>query len=193
MMIRTTSNGRPIISPSAHISESATVMGNVIIEDDVFVAPNATIRADEPGSKVIIRSGCNVQDNVVVHALTGSNAEIRRGTSLSHACVVHGPCTIGEGCFIGFGSIVFRSVLGERCFVMLRAVVDGVTIPPSRLIGNGQIVDRQDDVFSLPKVTGDLEQFATKVAETNKGLAREGCRGLLRLESEDPTGRHGQR
>src|SRR5512136_162740 len=104
-MLVTTTNGEPTISAKAFVSESAVIMGNVEIGHDVFIAPNATIRADEPGSRVIIHSGCNVQDNVVVHALAGSKAEVFSNSTLGHGCIVHGPCIVGKDCFIGFGSI----------------------------------------------------------------------------------------
>ena len=32
------------------ISETAVIIGNVSIADNVFVGPNAVLRADEPGS-----------------------------------------------------------------------------------------------------------------------------------------------
>ncbi|MCG7847879.1 MAG: carbonate dehydratase, partial [ANME-2 cluster archaeon] len=97
----------PIISESAWISETAVIVGNVTIEDDVFVAHNAVIRADELGSSIVIDRGSNVQDNVVIHAMSGSKVSIGSTTSLAHGCIVHGPCLIGDGCFVGFGAVVF--------------------------------------------------------------------------------------
>jgi len=184
-MIKTTSNGQPIISATAFISGSAVIIGDVIIEDDVFVAPNATIRADEPGSKVVIRSGCNVQDNVVIHALLGSTAEIRHNSSLGHGCIVHGPCVIGEDCFIGFGSIVFQSVLGDACIVLHRAIVQDVVVPAGKVIGNGQIIENERQVKSLEVVPSHLADFARKVVETNRRLVQDHCRAMGRFDLEE--------
>jgi carbonic anhydrase/acetyltransferase-like protein (isoleucine patch superfamily) len=39
----------PEISRSAWIFKTAVIVGNAVIGDNVFVAPNAVIRADEPG------------------------------------------------------------------------------------------------------------------------------------------------
>lgn len=66
----------PKVSEKAWISETAVIIGNVNIEDDVFVGPNAVLRADEPGSSITVHSGSNVQDNVIVHALSHSEVLI---------------------------------------------------------------------------------------------------------------------
>ncbi|MCU0861540.1 MAG: hypothetical protein MUE65_04395 [Methanomassiliicoccales archaeon] len=172
-MIKPTPNGRPRIASSAFISESADILGDVAVEDDVFVAPHATIRADEPGSKVVIRSGSNVQDNCVVHALAGTTVEIGCRSTLAHGCIVHGPCMIGEGCFLGFGTIVFQSTLGEGCFILHRAVVQKVDVPPGSFIDLGQIVDSQETVRTLEGVPERYAAFAAKVVEANLLLAKE--------------------
>ena len=44
---------KPQIDDSAWIAGSAVVMGNVRIEADVLVAPNAVIRADEPSASIV--------------------------------------------------------------------------------------------------------------------------------------------
>jgi len=192
-MLLETSNGRPIISGTAFISESAVLIGNVVIEEDVFVAPNATIRADEPGSKVVIRSGCNVQDNVVVHALLGTVADVRSNSSLAHGCIVHGPCVIGENCFIGFSSIIFNSVLGDGCVILHRAIVQDAVVPHARIIWNGQIIEGEKGVESLGAVPPHLTDFARRVAETNRHLVLDHGKAMTRLDMERTQARHGQR
>ena len=57
--------------------------------------------ADRP---IRVKDNCNVQDKVVIHALENTSVLIGANTSLAHACIVHGPCKIGKGCFVGFGS-----------------------------------------------------------------------------------------
>lgn len=60
----------PKISSKAWIFDTVMIIGNVTIEENVFVGPNAVIRADEPGSSIILQSNCNVQDNVVIHSFS---------------------------------------------------------------------------------------------------------------------------
>ena len=72
MLLKNPAGELPVISASAYVSESAVITGNIIIGEQVFIAQPASIRADEPGSLVIIGNGCNIQDNVIVHALTNT-------------------------------------------------------------------------------------------------------------------------
>lgn len=56
----------PAVSDTPYISESAVIMGNVEINKKVYIAHNATIRADEPGSRIIIGKGCNIGNNCFI-------------------------------------------------------------------------------------------------------------------------------
>ncbi|MDF1534857.1 MAG: carbonate dehydratase, partial [Methanosarcinaceae archaeon] len=139
----------PKINKSAWISETAVIVGNVTIEDDVFVAPNAVIRADEPDSSIVIGRGSNVQDNVVIHALSGSDVSIGSSTSLAHGCIVHGPCLIGEGCFVGFGAVVLDCTIGNDVVILHNSTLRGITIPVSKVVQDGNTIVRQEDVGNL--------------------------------------------
>jgi len=125
MLIQNPQKQYPRVSEDTWISQTAIIVGDVTIADDVFVAPNAVIRADEPGSSIVIESGCNVQDNVVIHALSNSEVLIGSNTSLAHGCIVHGPCLIGEECFIGFGAVVFDCIIGNDTLILHNATVRG--------------------------------------------------------------------
>lgn len=172
----------PKISKKAWISETAVIVGNVSIADNVFVGPNAVIRADEPGSSIIIQSNCNVQDNVVIHSLSNSEVKIGNNTSLTHGCIVHGPCEIGENCFVGFGALVFDCTLGEDSLVLHRAIVRGVEVLPNKVVPDGSVITDQKITSMLQDITTDLAEFKKSVVRENLELVR-GYKGL-RLESE---------
>ena len=161
----------PIVSESAYVSDSAVIIGNVEIGENVYIAPNSTIRADEPESRITISSGCNVQDNVVIHALGNSEVLVGNKTSLSHGCIVHGPCKIGNNCFIGFGSVVFNCEIGNGCVVLHRALVKDVTIPDSKTVEDGMVVNEQYVADNLENVTEELADFANKVVSVNLMLS----------------------
>jgi carbonic anhydrase/acetyltransferase-like protein (isoleucine patch superfamily) len=160
------------IGRSAFIDRSASILGDVTIGDDVYVAPNASIRADEPGSSIVIGNECNIQDNVVIHALRDSTVDIGPGTTLGHGSIVHGPCTVGEGCFIGFGAVVFKCTLMDGCVVLHRAVVTKALIPPFRLVGIGDVIEGDLKAIDLPRVTEDISRFVASVRQTNVELAK---------------------
>lgn len=167
MLLKNPAGELPVVNDSAYVSDSAVIIGNVEIEENVYIAPNITIRADEPGSRIIIGSGCNVQDNVVIHALGGSEVLVGNKTSLSHGCIVHGPCTIGNNCFIGFGSVVFNCEIGNGCVVLHRALVKDVTIPDTRTVEDGMVVNKQHVADNLKDVAKELVDFANKVVSAN--------------------------
>ncbi len=172
-MIQNPQKQQPRISETAWISETAVIVGNVTIADDVFVAPNAVIRADEPGSSIVIGSGSNVQDNVVIHALSNSQVMIGSNTSLAHACIVHGPCLIGEGCFIGFGAVVFDCIIGNDTLVLHNSTVRGVEIPSGKVVQDGETITKQEDIGGLMNITQDLAEFKEGVVNTNINLVKD--------------------
>ncbi|KKG16502.1 carbonate dehydratase [Methanosarcina sp. 2.H.T.1A.6] len=170
----------PKVSKKAWISETAVIIGNVSIADDVFVGPNAVLRADEPGSSIIVHSGCNVQDNVVVHSLSHSEVLIGKNTSLAHGCIVHGPCLIGERCFIGFGAVVFDCNIGKDTLILHKSIVRGVEISSDRMVPDGIVVTSQDCADALEAITKDLTEFKRSVVRANIDLVE----GYLRLREE---------
>jgi len=172
---------RPEVHPSAFLDPTARIVGRVKIGQRVFVGPNAVVRADEPDNRgrvlpITIDEDCNVQDGVIVHALAGTEVTIGRGSSLAHGAIVHGPCTIGEGCFIGFGAVVFGSRLDQGVFVSSRAVVENANIPPDTFIPPAAVVS-QDLIDRLRKTQPNQRRFMAGVVSANRRLA-EGYLGL---------------
>lgn len=162
----------PRISPRAFVDPSATVLGDVIIGDDVYVGPNASIRADEPCSQIAIGPQCIVQDDVAIHALRGSKVRIGPGTMLAQGAIVHGPCAIGEGCFIGSGSVVSRCTLMDGAVVLPRALVSQALVPTSRMVDTGAVVEGGLNSADLPEVPEHLCRFVESVRQANRRRVR---------------------
>ncbi|TQD25922.1 carbonate dehydratase [Methanolobus vulcani] len=163
-------NQHPKISETAWICENAVIVGNVTIGDNVYVAHNVIIRADEPGSSIVIGDNCNIQDAVIIHGLAGSKVEIKNNTSLAHGCIVHGPCTIGEGCFVGFGAVVFDCKIGDDVVILHNSTVRAVDIPSCKVVTDGQIITEQAKVEELDDICHDLEKFKASVINANLEL-----------------------
>ena len=180
-MIRRNPQGDyPKIDKTAYIDLSAVIIGKVKIGRNVFVAPGAVIRADEPGSFIRIGDNCNIQDRVVIHALGNSSVIIGQNTSLSHGCIIHGPCAIAKGCFVGFGSVIFKAKLEDGVFVKFMAVVSGVNIPSRRLIPDRAVVDTKAKVKLLSAASGEFRKFSQRVLRANRNLLNG-----YRLENTD--------
>ncbi len=172
-MIRRNPNGDyPKIDKTAYIDPTATIIGKVKIGKSVFVAAGAVIRADEIGSSVSIGDSSNIQDRVIIHAMGNSSVIIGKNTSLSHGCIVHGPCGIGKNCFIGFGSVVFRALIKDKVFIKSLAVIEGVKIPDKKFIPNGAIITSPRAVESLQSISKEEIAFAKRVTETNLRLVK---------------------
>lgn len=126
------------------------MIGDVTIKNNVYVAPNVSIRADE-GTPFYIGSNTNPQDGVILHGLLnkfvcidGKRYSIYIGNevSIAHRALIHGPCYIGNKTFVGFKSIVYNAVIGEGLFISYNAVVtNGVCIPANRFVPPGANID----------------------------------------------------
>ena len=167
----------PEIAPTAYVHPTATVIGRVCIRDRAFVGPHAVIRADEAGpdgtiEPIVIGESTNVQDCAIIHALGGTGVSIGPRTSIAHAAVIHGPCKIGVGCFVGFNSVVFRATLGDGVVVMHQALVEWAVVPEGLLVPSMTAVRCEDDVFRLKRVPTEIIAFAERVTNANVLLAQ---------------------
>ena len=161
----------PRIHETSHVDPMAVVIGDVTIGEHVNIAPGATIRADE-GMPIVIGNESNIQDGVIIHSLKEQSVKIGERVSLAHGAIIHGPVTIGDGTFIGFGSVVYQCNIGSGCVILHNAVVAGnVTIPNGKFIAIGSLIQDDTAVEALPDVSEELAVFASEVVEVNKELA----------------------
>jgi phosphoribosylaminoimidazole carboxylase PurE protein len=165
----------PEIAPTAYVHPTATVIGRVCVGDRVFVGPHAVIRADEAGpdgtiEPIVISECANIQDCAIIHALGGTRVTIGPRTSIAHAAIIHGPCEIGAGCFVGFNSVVFRATLGDGAFVMHQALVEGASLPGGHVVPSGVRVACVEDVRQLTPTTTELTEFGARVVQANVQL-----------------------
>ncbi len=177
-MIRENPRGDlPQIHPSAFVYPTAILCGLVVVEENVFIGPYAVIRADEMNADghidpIVIGAHSNIQDGVVVHSKSGARVTIGQRTSIAHRAIVHGPCTVGNGVFIGFNSVLFDCTVEDGCVVRFNAVVDGCHLPPNFHVPSTARIGRTTDLSTLPKVSVDASEFAEDVARTNNELVR---------------------
>jgi carbonic anhydrase/acetyltransferase-like protein (isoleucine patch superfamily) len=123
----------PRVHPTAFIAPTATLVGDVVVEENASVWYNAVIRADF--NPVIIRARANIQDGAVVHPTPFEGIEIGPGVTVGHLCVIHGTF-FGEECLIGNGATVLDGVkVGARSLIAAGSVVPpGMEIPEGVLV-----------------------------------------------------------
>ena len=129
MVIRTFEGATPDIHESAYVDDRAVVIGDVAIEKDASVWPNATLRGDD--GPIRVGEGTSVQDGCVFH----EDAQVGAYVTVGHNAIVHG-CRVGDHSLIGMGSVVLsRAEVGERSIVAAGAVVrEGDEVPPETLV-----------------------------------------------------------
>ena len=123
----------PHVDPDAFVAPTATLIGRVTVAAGAGVMFGAVLRADRDA--IVLGSGSNLQDNVVVHCDRGSPATIGRGVSVGHGAVLHG-CTIEDDCLIGMNATVLNgAVLGTGSLIAGGAVVlESTVVPPRSLL-----------------------------------------------------------
>jgi phenylacetic acid degradation protein len=139
----------PRIDPTSVLAPGAVLLGQVTVEAECFIGPNAVLRGDiEP---ILVRRGSNIQDNCTVHTEKGSPVTIGPDASIGHGAIVHG-ATIGERALVGMNAVVLNgAVVGERAVVGALALVRERTIVPPRSLAVGvpaRILREGDDAIA---------------------------------------------
>jgi len=105
----------PVVHPSSFVHPLAAVTGNVTIGKDVYIGPGAAIRGDWGG--IVIKDGCNVQENCTVHMFPGVTVILEEAAHIGHGAIVHG-AHIGKNCMVGMNAVIMDNVvLGADCIV----------------------------------------------------------------------------
>ena len=124
---------KPAIPSSAFVAAEATIIGKVILGENVSIWPGAVLRGDnEP---ITIGHGSNVQDNAVLHADPGFPLNIGDNVTVGHQAMLHG-CTIGDGTLIGIQAVIMNgAVIGKDCLVGA-----GALIPEGKSYGDRKLI-----------------------------------------------------
>ncbi len=126
---------RPTLPHSGRywFAPDASIIGEVIFDDDTSVWFGAVIRGDN--DRISIGAGSNVQDGAVLHVDTGYPLTIGASCTVGHRAVLHG-CTLADRVLVGMGSTILNgAVIGENCIVGANALVtQGKRFEPNSLI-----------------------------------------------------------
>jgi carbonic anhydrase/acetyltransferase-like protein (isoleucine patch superfamily) len=162
---------KPVIHESAYIHPLAAVTGNVIIGKDVYIGPGAAIRGD--WGKIVIKDGCNVQENCTIHMFPGVTVTLEEGAHVGHGAIIHGS-HLGKNCLIGMNAVIMDNVhIGDGCIIgALAFVKEGTNIPERKVaVGNpAKIVKDVSDEMLKWKTegTGWYQRLPQELHETLK-------------------------
>ncbi|GLQ50776.1 gamma carbonic anhydrase family protein [Dyella flava] len=129
----------PTLGARTYVDPAATVIGDVVLGDDVSIWPGAILRGDVHHIRIGARS--NVQDGSVVHVTHdgpyspgGFPTIVGEGVTIGHAAVIHA-CTIEDYCLIGMHATVLDgAVIKKYGFVGAGSVV-----PPGKVVGEREL------------------------------------------------------
>src|SRR3954453_15788854 len=126
---------RPTVHPDAFVAPTATLIGDVTVEQGASIWYGAVLRADI--CTIVIGEGANIQDNSVLHAAPGTSLVVGRNSTVGHGCVVH--CAEGgEQALVGSGP----------------APLDGAKVGPRTLVAAGSVVPPGTDLPGGMVVSG---------------------------------------
>ena len=130
----------PTLGARAYVDPAASVIGDVVLGDDVSVWPFTVVRGDVNFIRVGDRT--NLQDGSVVHVshdgphakLGGFATRIGNDVTIGHKAIIHA-CTIEDAVLIGMGAIVLDgAVVRKHGFVGA-----GALVPPGKVVGEGEL------------------------------------------------------
>ncbi len=132
-MIRPFKDTSPEIHSSAWVTESAQIIGDVVIGEESSVWFNAVVRGDM--NYIRIGKRTNIQDGCVLHVARKTlPLIIGDEVTVGHNVILHA-CTIGNRCLIGMGAVVMDGAeVEENCIVAAGSLVtQGTKIPSGHL------------------------------------------------------------
>jgi carbonic anhydrase/acetyltransferase-like protein (isoleucine patch superfamily) len=129
----------PTLGDRTYVDPAATVIGDVVLGDDVSIWPNAVLRGDVHYIRIGARS--NVQDGTVIHVTHdgpyspgGFPTIVGEGVTIGHAAVIHA-CTIDDYCLIGMHATVLDGAVIKK----YGFVAAGSVIPPGKVVGEREL------------------------------------------------------
>jgi gamma-carbonic anhydrase len=154
----------PTIHSSAWVVPGATVIGDVILEEESSVWYGAVLRGDI--NRIVIGPRSNIQDNAVVHIDTNYPTTMGELVTVGHTAIVHA-CKIDNEVLVGMGAIILDDVeVGARSIVGANALVTiGTKIPPGSLVLGSPAKIRRQLTLDEQK---DIARWAWSYVETAK-------------------------
>lgn len=129
---------RPSMAADVFIAPSASVIGDVILNDSASVWYGAVVRADV--NPVSIGGYTNIQDRAIVHAANSTPTGFKANCAIGSWCsigqgAVLRACTVEDYCIIGAGSILLEGSLVEK-----HAILEpGSVLPAGARIPSGEV------------------------------------------------------
>jgi carbonic anhydrase/acetyltransferase-like protein (isoleucine patch superfamily) len=133
-LIRTLGERAPKLGRDVFLADTAVVVGDVVLGEEVNIWYGAVLRADVGTIRVGART--NLQDLCCLHMThDSSHAIIGQDVTIGHAAIIHG-AIVEDRALIGMGAILLDNArIGADAFVAAGALVPGnMVVPPKTLV-----------------------------------------------------------
>jgi carbonic anhydrase/acetyltransferase-like protein (isoleucine patch superfamily) len=158
-----------IIGEDYFMAHNATVIGSVVIHNNVSIWFNAVIRGDN--DPITIEEDTNIQDGAVIHTDAGIPVNIGKGVTVGHQAMLHG-CTVGDNSLIGINAVILNNAkIGRNCIIGANCMItQGKEIPDNSMIlgSPGKIIREV-----TPEEVEELKHSAEHYVENFKRFKKE--------------------
>ena len=143
----------PTLGERVYVDPASTVIGDVVLGDDVSVWPGTVIRGDVNHVRIGARS--NIQDGTIIH--------VSHHSPFNKAGL---PTLIGEDVTVGHGTIIHACTIGDLCLIGMGAcILDGAVIGRYGFVGAGAVVGPGKQVGEAELWLGNPARFARRLSD----------------------------
>jgi carbonic anhydrase/acetyltransferase-like protein (isoleucine patch superfamily) len=129
----------PVLGSKNYIDQSAVILGDITLADDVSIWPLVAARGDV--NSISIGARTNIQDGTVLHVTrksehnpNGNPLIIGSDVTVGHKCMLHG-CTLGDRILVGMGAIIMDgAIIEDDVFISA-----GALVPPNKILTSGYL------------------------------------------------------
>ena len=151
-----------------YLGQNTVIRGNVILNDNVNIWYNATLRAEN--NTLTVKENANIQDNVAIHA-DEYPVNIGENVTIGHGAIIHG-CTIEDNTLIGMGAIILNNAhIGKGCLIGAGTLIseNKVIEDYSLVYGNPGKIIRKLDEQAIEKIKENASEYV-KLAQKELSL-----------------------
>ena len=169
---RSYQGARPSLGARVYVDPAATVIGDVVLGDDVSVWPGVVLRGDVHHIRIGARS--NIQDGSIVHV--SHDGPYSPGGF---------PCLIGEGVTIGHAAVVHACTIEDYCLIGMHAtVLDGAIVKKYGFVGAGSVVTPGKVVGERELWLGNPARFVRLLSDRQVEQLQYSAAHYVRLKND---------
>eukprot|EP01039_Chlorochromonas_danica_P004546 gene4546-4984_t len=162
---------KPVVAAGVFVAPNASVIGKVLLYNDVSIWYGAVLRGDK--NSIIVGTGSNIQDRAVITTVktldTGFPAEVN----------------IGDFVTVGSGAVISSAIIGNNVVIGEGAVVEaGVEIGENAVIAPGSVVVRNTLVRAGEFWAGNPAVLIRQVTEEEINAQKESATKIELLSKD---------